>query len=71
MFVCQRDAQAIDFELGYVTHRAVAEPGPLAHPLIEGTQIRLVVRVVQAEHRRQVLDGGEIFRWASSHALCW
>ena len=38
---------------------AVAECRALAHALVEGAQLLVVVGVVEAEHRREVLDGRE------------
>ena len=40
----------------HVGNDFVAEPGALPDPLVERPQLRLVIHVVQAEHRRHVLD---------------
>ena len=41
--------------------RRVAEAGALADALVERAQLVLVVGVVEAEHRHEVLDGREAF----------
>ena len=40
VLVGQRDTQAVNFQLGDVRHRRIAEPAPLAHALIERAQFR-------------------------------
>ena len=67
--VGQRDAQAVDLQLGDVGHGGVAHARALPDALVEGAQLVLVVGVVEAEHRRQVLDGREAFDRPSRDAL--
>ena len=69
VLVGQGDAQAVDLQLGDVRDRRVAQPGALSHALVEGAQLLLVVGVVEAEHRRQVLDRGEALGRAARHPL--
>ena len=66
-FVRERNAQAVDFQLGDVGD--LLEPGALAHALVEGAQLLLGVRVVETEHRHHVLDGVKAFDRAACHAL--
>src|SRR5204863_287063 len=56
LLIGERDAQAVDLELGDVRHGCLAEPAGLPDPLVERTKLAFVVRVVEAEHRRHVLD---------------
>ena len=59
VLVGQRDAQAVDLHLGDVGDRRVAQAGALPHALVERLQLVVVVGVVEAEHRDEVLDGLE------------
>ena len=70
VLVGQRDAQAVDLQLGDV-RRPAASPsaGALAHALVERPQLLLVVGVVEAEHRREVFDGREALDRAAGDAL--
>src|SRR5439155_535125 len=85
----ERDAQAIDLELGNVGRagrvrkdprtirrrrqggslwtRRILETAP--HALAKRAQFLLVVRVVEAEHRDDMLDGSEAFGRPPGHAL--
>ena len=69
VLVGQRDAEAVDLELGDVGHRRVAQAGALAHALVEGAQLVVAVDVVEAEHRHGVLDGLEAVDGPAGHAL--
>ena len=69
VLVGERDAQAVDLQLGDVGDRRVAEARALSHALVERAQLVLVVGVVEAEHRLQVLDGREPFDRAAGDAL--
>jgi hypothetical protein len=68
VLVRQGDAETVDLQLGDVRHRLVSARA-LAHALVEGPQLGLGVRVVEAEHRARVLDGGEALGDAPAHAL--
>ena len=50
--------------------RRIAEPGPLTHALVERAQLLLVVRVVEAQHRHEVLGRGEAVDRPAGDALC-
>ena len=67
--VGQRDAEAVDLQLGDVGHRRVAKARAFAHALVEGAQLVLVVGVVETEHRADVLDGGETLGRRAGDAL--
>ena len=67
--VGERDAQAVDFHLGHVCNRRVAQAGALAHALVEGAQLLVAVDVVEAEQRREVLDRLEAVDRPAGHAL--
>ena len=69
VLVGQRNAQAVDLQLGDVDDRLVAEAGAAADPLVECPRARLVVGVVEAEHRREVLDRLESFDRPAGDAL--
>ena len=69
VLVGQRDAQAVDLHLGDVRDRGVARARALAHALVERPQLLVVVGVVEAEHRREVLDGLEALDRTAGHAL--
>ena len=69
VLVGERDAQAVNLQLGDVGDRRL-EPGAFAHALVERAQLLLVVGVVEAEHRRDVLDRLETFDRAAADALC-
>ena len=69
VLVGQRDAQAVDLQLGDVGDRRVAQAGALPHALVEGAQLLLVVGVVEAEHRRQMLDRREALGGPAGDAL--
>ena len=72
MFVGQRDAEAVDFEL-----RHVVGPGAVgervgqaaAHPLVERPQFLVRVGIVEAEHRLGVRHRGEAKRDTTADAL--
>ena len=70
VLVGERDAEAVNLQLGHIRHRRVAEPGPLPHALIERAELLLVVRVVEAQHRHEVLGRGEAFDRPAGDALC-
>ncbi len=67
--VGQRDAQAVDLQLGDVRQRLVAGAERPAQPLVEGARIRLVVGVVEAEHRHAVPRRGQAFEDGAADAL--
>jgi membrane-bound metal-dependent hydrolase YbcI (DUF457 family) len=66
--VVQRERQAIELQLAGVRDRLAArQPG--AHASVPGTQIGLVVGVVEREHRTRVRDLGEALLRLAAHAL--
>ncbi len=67
--VGERDAQPVDLQLCDVPDRLGAEAGSLADALVERFQLVLAVGVVEAEHRRDVLDRREAFNGTTGHAL--
>ena len=68
VLVGERDAEAVDLELGDVGHRPCGvEAAP--HALVERAQLLFVVGVVERQHRQQVLDGREPFGRAAADAL--
>ena len=69
VLVGQRDAEAVDLQLGDVVDRPVAEAGGAAQAFVEGAQVVFVVGVVEAEHRREVRDGREGFGGPAGDAL--
>ena len=69
LLIGERDAQAVDLELGDVRHGCLAEPAGLPDPLVERTKLAFVVRVVEAEHRRHVLDRLEALHRTAGDAL--
>ena len=58
VLVGERDAQAVDLQLGDVANR-VGSAQPAPHALVEGAQFLFVVGVVERQHRGEVLDGGK------------
>ncbi len=68
-FVGQRDAEPVDLELGHVRDGGVAEPGSLPDPFVERPQVRLVIGIVEAEHRREVRNGGKAVGWTAGYPL--
>ncbi len=85
-FVGERDAEPVDLQLGDIRDgdirrrilrrcrrtrgRLVRRAQPSLHPLVERPQLVLVVRVVEAEHRHDVLDILEPFDGTAAHTLC-
>ena len=69
VLVGERNAEAIDLELGHVGRRAPCSPRPLRSTIVERAQILFVVGVVEAQHRRQVFDVGEAFDQTSADTL--
>ena len=67
--VGQRDAQTIDLELGDVGH-GIRGAKAAPHAVVEGAELRLVVGIVERQHRYSVLDGGKAFRRPPANALC-
>ena len=71
VLVGERDAQAVDLQLGDVgdRRRRRAPAAPSRDALVEGAQLLLVVRVVEAEHRHEVLDRREALDRPPADAL--
>ena len=69
VLIDERDAEAIDLQLGDVRHGSVAEAGGTPQPFVERAQVGLVVGVVEAEHRRQVHNGRKRFRRTAGDPL--
>ncbi len=69
VLVSERDAQAVDLELGHVRDGILATFGALSDALVERAQFLVVVGVVEAEHRHEVLDRVEAFDGTSGNAL--
>ena len=70
VLVGERDAEAVDLQLGDVRRRGASpSPAPLTHALVERAQLVLGVGVVEAEHRHEVLDGREAFDRPAADAL--
>ena len=59
VLVGERDAEAVDFQLGDVCDRAIAGSRTAPEALVERLQFILVVHVVEAEHRHHVHNGFE------------
>ena len=68
--VRQRDAQAVDLQLRDIRDVSLSEARASAHAFVEGAQLLVVVGVVEAEHRHEMLDGVEPFDRTSGNALC-
>ena len=69
VLVGERDAEPVDLELGDVVDGGVAQARPLAHALVERAQLVVVVGVVEAEHRPDVLDGRKAVGGRAGDAL--
>ena len=67
--VRQRDAQAVDLQLGDVVDRRVPAACSLSDSLVERAELVFAVGVVEAEHRLKVLGGLEAFDRATADAL--
>ena len=62
VLVGKRDAHAVDLQLGNVVDGVCAahvDAKPAPHAVVEGSQLLFGIRVVEAEHRLDVLDGRE------------
>ena len=69
VFVRQRDAQTVDFHFGDVRDGVSPRPAPLRTRSSNALQLLLVVGVVEAEHRDDVLDRVESLDRPAGHAL--
>ena len=69
VLILQRDAQAVDLQLGDIGHRSLKIVQTAAKAVVERAQLVVVVRVVQAEHRLGMPHRGKAFGRASADAL--
>ena len=69
MLVGERDAQAVDFQLGDIGDRRGAGARGLPDALVETAQLLLVVDVVEAEHRHEMRDSRKAFDRMAGDAL--